>query len=286
LILGLAAAVVIVTVFTLLRSGSLPQPLLLTQYDQIYVISGFNLVPTPNGGLHIIIFMTFVAALVVAAMRVRSMHPDRVMTGALAFSGTFGIGAGAYYMGRSLPEVLVALFPAWGLATALLCLLALQALRTQAGRRRAWPVQALPIAGILITLGLFVTAITQFPAPWIQWQRLTADSHTVLFNTGPATSFVRTTTRPGEDVALLTPLGHIVSKDASVVDVSPYSEQEGIVTYNQLDDVIDALRASHGDKIFSSGILPEISQTLIEHGFRIISHDAASGLSEWTEAST
>jgi hypothetical protein len=285
LVLGLLAAVVIVAVFTLLRAGSLPQLSRLTQYDQIYVITGFSMSPTPNAGLHIIIFMTFVATLVMAAVRIRSMQPDRVMTGALAFSGTFGIGAGTYYMGRSLPEVLAALFPAWGLATALLCLLALQALRDPTSRRRIWPVHAFPIAVALIILGLFTTAIDQFPAPWTQWQRLTADSHTVLFNTGPAIRFVRATTRPGEDVALLSPLGHIVSRDADVIDVSLYSQQEGIVTYNQLDDVIDALRASHGDKIFSSGILPEISQALTTSGFHTIAQDTDSGLTEWSGSS-
>ena len=116
----------------------------------------------------------------------------------------FGLGAGSYYMGRSFPEVLVALFPAWGLATTLLCLLALRALTNPSNHCRTWPVYAFPIAVTLMILGLFATSINQFPAPWTQWQRLAADPHAVLFKTGPASSFLRTATRPGEHVALLT----------------------------------------------------------------------------------
>ncbi|MGA2319530.1 MAG: hypothetical protein ABSG95_02150 [Solirubrobacteraceae bacterium] len=283
LVLGLILAAVVVSVFTLLRAGSLPQFSRLTRYQQIYAITGFNLVPTPSAGLHIIIFMTFVATLIVAALRMRSMNTDRVMTGALVFSGTFGMGAGSYYMGRSFPEVLAALFPAWGLATALLCLLALQALRDSASRRRIWPSRALPVAAALVLLGLFVTSIDQFPAPWTQWRRLTTSSHTLQFNTAPAVRFVQTVSQPGEHVALLTGLGHLIGRDAGVIDVSPYSHPDGIVTYEQLDEVISALRASHGDVVFTGSVIPEVRQVLTARGFRVVAQDPSSALSEWRD---
>jgi len=284
LILGLLVAILIVVVFILLRTGSLPQLSRLTRYEQIFAITGFNMSPTPSAGLHIIIFATFVATLIVAALRLRSMHPDRIMTGALVFSGTFGLGAGSYYMGRSLPEVLAALFSAWGLATVLLCLLALEALRDPATRRQIWPSRALPIAAALLLLGLFVTSIDQFPAPWTQWRRLTASSHTLLFNTGPAVHFVRAASRPGEPVALLTGLGHLIGREAGVIDICPYSHPDGIVTYEQLDEIIDALRANHADKLFTGSVLPEVSQVLTARGFRVIAQDPSSSLSEWRDS--
>ena len=69
-----------------------------------------------------------------------------------------------------------------------------------------------------------------------------------------------------------------------MIDVSPYNDPNGIVTYEQLDDVIGALRASHGDKLFADGILPEIGQALTASGFRIVASDAGSGLSEWSDS--
>jgi hypothetical protein len=280
--LGLVGSVLVVAVFTLLRSGSLPELSRLTRYEQIYAITGYNMIRTPNAGLHIIIFMTFVAALLVAAVRVRSMQPDRVLTGALVFSGTFGLGAGFYYMGRSLPEVLAALFSAWGLATALLCLLALQALKDTVLRPRCWPYRAFPVMAVLIMMGLLATCIDQFPAPWTQVNRLRANSSTILFDTGPSARFVRAASHPGEHVAMLDALGHVVGREADVIDVSPYSNYEGIVTYEQLYDVLDSLRAEHGDKIFAAAIPPEMEQVLTASGFRVIAQDASSGLSEWS----
>ena len=284
LVLGLVLATLVVVVFLALRSGSLPQLARLTRYDQIYAITGFSLVPTPDSGLHIIIFMTFVATLIVAALRIRSAHPGRTISGALTFSGTFGLGAGAYYMGRSLPEVLAALFSAWGLATTLLCLLTLRGLRDPASRRRIWPSRALPVAAALLLLGLFATAIDQFPAPWTQWRRLTASSHTLLFNTSPAVRFIRATTRHGESVALLTGLGHLIGRDAGVIDISPYSHPDGIVTYEQVDEVIDTLHADDGDTVFTGGVVAEVGQILTARGFRVIAQDPSSSLSMWRES--
>jgi hypothetical protein len=281
LAVGLAAAVLGVMAFLLLRTGSLPQLSRLTRYDQVYAITGFNMIPTPDAGLHIIIFLTFLAALIVAALRIRSGKSDRVMTGALVFSGTFGLGAGAYYMGRSLPEVLAALFSAWGLTTALLCLLAFRALGDPAGRARIWPWRVLPVAAPLVILGLFATTLDQFPAPWTQAQRLMASSHTVLFNPAPGTRFVKAFSRPGEHVALLTSLGHLISRDAGVTDVSPYSDPDGIVTYEQLDDVLDALRVNHGSVIYTGVIVPEVDQILAARGFRAVAQDPPSDLTMW-----
>jgi hypothetical protein len=281
LAVGVVLATVAVVLFILLRSGSLPEISRLTRYEQIYAVTGFNLVPTPDSGLHIVMFMTFAATLILGALRTRSMHPDRLLTGALIFSGTFGMGAGSYYVGRSLPEVLASLFSAWGLAVALLCLVALQTLRDPSGWRRIWPLRALTIAAALVLLGLCVTTVTQFPAPWTQWRRLTADSHVLPFNTAPASRFVRAASHPGESVALFVALGHLIARDAGVVDVSPYSHPDGIVTYEQLDEVLSSLRTAKGNTIFTGAILPEVSTVLTEHGYHIIARDGPSALSEW-----
>jgi hypothetical protein len=278
---GVVAAALIVSVFTLLRAGGLPQLARLTRYEDIYAVTGFYMFPTPTAGLHIIVFMTFAAALLMGCLRTRSQHLDQAMTGALIFSGTFGLGAGFYYMGRSFPEVLAALFPAWGLATALLCLLGLKALSGAAPRTIVWPSRLLPAAAVLILLGLFATAIREFPAPWSQLQRIKASSHMLQFDTEASVRFVRASSRRGERVALLAGLGHLIGRQAGVIDVSPYSNPDGIVTYEQVDDVIDELRSNHGEKIYTRAALPEVVDVLSAQGFHQVAVDQSSALVEW-----
>jgi hypothetical protein len=281
LVIGLLAAIAGITLFLLLRTGSLPQLARLTRYEQIYAITGFNLVPTPTAGLHLIIFVTFAAALIVAGLRVNAGHEDRAMTGALVFAGTFGLGASSYFMGRSVPEVLAAMFSAWGVAAALLCLAALEALsgRSRPARRR--PEVILPAFAAVVMLGLMTTTIVQIPAPWTQWRRIKQSAHTILFNVGPSVRFVRSTSRPRARVALLTGLGHLIGREADVVDVSPYSHPDGIVTYQQLDDVVAALRATHGDTVYTGAVVPEVTQFLAADGFHVFDQDPSSSLTAW-----
>jgi hypothetical protein len=211
----------------------------------------------------------------------RSIHPDRVMTGALVFSGTFGLGVGSYYMGRSFPEVLSALFLAWGFASALLCLLALRTLTDRVSHPRIRLARALPIATALVVLGLLATSIDQFPAPWTQWRRITRNTHTLLFNTAPAARFVRGASRPGEHVAVVASLGHVIGREAGVIDVTPYNHPLLIATYEEVDEVLASLRAGHGDTVFTGGVVPEIGQVLTAKGFRVVAQDPSSSLSEW-----
>jgi hypothetical protein len=133
----------------------------------------------------------------------------------------------------------------------------------------------------LVLFGLFATSIDQFPAPWTQWRRLTKNAHVLQFNTAPAVRFIRASSRPGEDIAVLAALGHLIALEAHVINVSPYSDPDGIVTYEQLDDVLAELRSAHGDTIFTGPIPPEVSNALMARGFRIVAQDAPSALSEW-----
>ena len=74
----------------------------------------------PWFGFWVAVYLTFAAALVVAALLITRSDARRIEIGVLAWIGIFGLGAGAYYTGRSNSEVLIALFSAWGLAVVLL----------------------------------------------------------------------------------------------------------------------------------------------------------------------
>ena len=287
--LGLLGALILVSVLTLLRAGQLPELDRLTRYSRVFAGAGFSLLPTPLDGLQLIVFATFVAALLAAALRYRRRDDNRSLTGALAYSGVFGLGAAAYYMGRSHPVVLVALFSAWALSGALLSLLALRVLTQRPsrsgahGRRARIRLQAPAVALIAATFGLAATAVAQVPAPWAQLKRIAKSAPAPApFNLSPAVAFVRTTTAHGEAVVLLAPLGHQIARAAGVRNVSPYSSSSDIVSYGQLAEVLDALRKSHGRRVYVSNAYtaPEIPRVLALDGFRPVA-GPGTGLTEW-----
>src|SRR6185312_12852466 len=118
--LGLAGAIVAVSVFLLIAAGSLPHLGQLTEFSKIYGLDGFGMLPMPGFGFHYAVYVTFAGALVLAAVRALERRDDVLVTGLLCWVGVFGLGAGSYYAGRSHPDVLIDLFSAWSFALALM----------------------------------------------------------------------------------------------------------------------------------------------------------------------
>lgn len=279
LVAGVVASLVLVSLLTLVVGGALPSLGLLTLYSRIFGEGGFGLLPTPVAGLHFVVYMTFVAALLVAGVRYRTRAADAAYTAALAYCGIFGLGIGSYYMGRTHPAGLVVLFAPWTLTVALLALLGLRSALARSGGARE-PSLVL-VGGALVCLALAATAVAQFPAPWTQLQRIQASAPAPApYAIGPAVAFIRRTAAPHERVVVLAPLGHVIAYYAGVENVSPYSGPDNVVTFEQLDDELAALRQAGGTRFYVGGVLPEISRTLAEKGFTPVS-DPASALTEW-----
>src|SRR4029079_11718100 len=120
-----------------------------------------GMISMPTLGFHLALFATFAGALVIAAARARSASDDRALTALLGFAGAFGLLAFVYYGGRSNGYSLIGLFPAWGLALALLTRVVLRRLSEASdlvdGVRRAG---ALGIC-VLVGFGLAATTVTQ-----------------------------------------------------------------------------------------------------------------------------
>jgi hypothetical protein len=277
---GLAGAVAAVAALTVLLTGELPKLGLLTLYSRLFGEGGYGLLHTPIGGLYLIVDMTFAAAVLVAAIRSRAGAADRAYTAVLAYSGVFGLGAGNYYVGRTHPGGLVVLFSIWALSVVLLALLSLRAVVAWRGRPRSGPL--LLVGSALVSLGLVATAVTQFPAPWTQLRRIATDAPPPSpYDVSAAVSFLRRTATPGESIVLLAPLGHLIALDAKVENVSAYSNPEGVVTYEQLDEELEALRDARGTRFYvADGSFPEIPHALASDGFSP-TRDPASGITEW-----
>lgn len=277
---GVAVAVSLVTLLTLLRAGALPQFGRLLEYARIYTIGGFAMLPIPGlFGLHTIIYVTYAAAIVTATVRALSGAGNRPLTGMLVWSGVFGLGAAAYYMGRSHPESLVSTFGAWSFALALLTIVAVEHVVERGGRR---PAMAALL--VLFGFGAIACSLAQLPTPWTQLERLRGGYPSeVLFATGAPGMFVpkeqtrrffsstaydgKLYVKPGAPVANLTTSGHRISDAFGVRNVSRYTGYSSIAGPEILRTVIEDLRRAGGNTLFLAGGSQEWADVLLREGF-------------------
>ncbi|HEX7290375.1 MAG TPA: hypothetical protein VF250_04525 [Conexibacter sp.] len=261
---GGAIAVALVSVLTLAVGGSLPHFGMLFEFPRIFGSEGFGLLPIPSVAFHLVVYVTFVAAIVVAAVRGLGAE-QREATVALAWIGIFGLGVGAYFAGRSHPHVLIDLFSVWSYALALLAVVALRAIALRPGRRPQL-AELLVFAGI----GVTVCSLAQIPTPWSQIDRIrNSQPHDVRVNTAIEES-IRERTRPGEPVAVLVRPGHQISEDIGIVDVTPWANIDSMMTVQQWTEMIRVLERSGGRKLFvqQETLFQEQIDWLAKRGYR------------------
>ena len=295
---GAAASIALVSILIFVRSGSLPRLDYLNHFQRVFAVQGFGMIPMPLFGLHVAIYLTFLAALVggvTTTITRGGPGPEKpVLSGMLAFSGVLGLGTLTYWVGRSHPQSLFALFPFWGLSSSLLTWWVLSTLTDRsAGPRSAVRIWVLPSAAALIVFGLMVSLIAQFPSPGGQFERLGADP--VAEDTGfaaqlydsrstfdrSAVKFIDDTTSPGERVGIIASLGHGIAERSGVVDVSVYSHPDSIGFEEQMDFVVGAIEEKGGQKIYLGPSYPEIAAYLQRHRYLLTAQEGESHLSLW-----
>jgi hypothetical protein len=287
---GLATALALVSLLTLVRAGSLPRIERLVDYARLYAAGGFALMPIPGVlGIHLLIYLTYVGALVVATVRMLRRARGRVLTGMLLWAGVFGLGASAYWVGRSHPVALVYELSAWSLALALLTLVAVRELAAPRLRRTA--IGALVV---LFGFGVMTCSLAQTPTPWGQIERLRAPFEPTelepdlnplapsprasvrRFVSSLADGPSRFVVRSGAPVAILLTTGHRVADAYGLTNVLPYTGVESLITVERAEAALDALNEAGGNTV----ILPNptnigIVAVLDRRGFDIVT---ANGL--------
>jgi hypothetical protein len=261
---GLFVAFALVSIVTLSRTGELPDLGLAFRYAHLIALAGYYLLPLPWFGFWVAVYLTYAAALVVAALLITRGGP-RLEVGLLAWIGIFGFGSGAYYVGRSHSEVLIALFSTWALTVVfLLAILGRDLARRHGGLSPA-------LLALFAGFGLLVCSLGQFPAPWQSVERLQRHGPEIFQPTADV-QFIAAHSSPGEPVALLMNLGQRISHEAGVDDVTPYSGIPSMPTKVQLNETLAALREAGGHKVFlreAPDAWPELTAALEHHGFRV-----------------
>jgi hypothetical protein len=241
---GGAIAVVLVSILTLAVGGGLPHFGMLLEFPRIFGTEGFGLLPMPAVGFHLVVYVTFIAAIVVATARGLG-GKERALTVALGWIGIFGLGVGAYFPGRSHPQVLEDLFSVWSYALVLLAIVAVRAIARRP-QRRPQLAELLVLAGI----GVMVCSLAQIPTPWSQFERIRrTQPHDVRVVTAIEEA-IKEKTRPGEPVAVLARPGHQISEEIGIVDVTPYANIDSMMTEQQWRSMIRALERAGGNKLF------------------------------------
>lgn len=269
--LGLAGALAAVALFTLVAAGSLPHFGQLGEFSRIYGLDGFGMLPMPGFGFHYAIYVTFAAALVLAAVRALERRRDVLLTGLLCWIGVFGLGAGGYYAGRSHTDVLIDLFSPWALALALLLVVAVRAIRARPSR--------LPTAAevaVLVGFGLAACSIAQTPTPWSQLHRIRESAAEQPFRPLLAEAFVRRHTTRGERVMIAVDLGHRIAYDVGVDDRFPYANRESMPTNDQWLLAVRTAQREHVRALFvPTPFIPGVVQEMRAAGYRIAAADRA-----------
>jgi hypothetical protein len=263
---GLAGAAAIASALTLAVAGAPPRFGLLLEYSRLFAVSGFGMLPMPAFGLHLALYATFAAAVVVATARAASRDEDRLLTGMLCWAGVFGIGAGAYYVGRSHPDVLIDVFSAWALALALLVVATVRALARRPSR---WPTAA--ELAVLLGFGVTICSVAQTPTPWSQLSRLRDRTTSPALRDVAAARLVDRATVSGEPVGILAPMGHRIAYDAGVEDVTPYASVYSMPALSQWDEMVRTFRRRHVRTLF---VGPEVEGAQLEYlvraGWRVV----------------
>jgi hypothetical protein len=275
---GLIAAFALVTALLLARTGSPPHLSMLFTYARVYAVAGYAMLPMrPPVGMSTVIFLTYVAAIGVASVRVANREPERLTTALLAWSGIFGLGTGAYYVGHSLSELLTYCFPCWALTVVLLTVVVLRGL---AARPERLPTPS--ACACLFAFGLLVCSLAQTPAPWEQAQRLAQRGGAPIFAKPTGQSFVARHTRRGEPVIVFTILGHRLAANLGVRDVEFVTGSHSIHTTEQLADMVRTLRDAGGRKLFL--LTDETVDEQIEalsHDFKLVAEELTDRMQLW-----
>jgi hypothetical protein len=287
---GLVTAVALVCAITLVRTGELPDPALLTYYNRVFLRDSYGLEPMSSLGLHWALYATYAAALLIAAVRYVRDEPDRVLTGMLAFSAIFGLVTGMYFVGRSSQFQLMLLFPAWGLSLALISWVAAHSLRSAASDRNRLRRLLVPACAALVGFGVMVSAIDRLPQPQRQIDRLRAGG--TPHDLGPLERYVESVTHPGEHLLLLALApDHLVADKTGLVNVSPLNGLGSLFSPKEADRSLDQLEDEGGDlviertsvlppKTLAFGI-PELATILRQRGYALVSENPSLYVRVW-----
>jgi len=273
LAVGGGASVAGFLALTFARSGELPDFGQLVYFSRQFATAGFFMIPIDTVfGLPGLIFATFVAAIALGAVpvllgaRASDAH-GLVRTAVLVFTGVFGLGVFAYWVGRSVDETLAATFLAWALALAALAAEGTRVTRTALALRA--PGGMLHALAVVLFAVVGLAALREATYGFEQPKRIAKHERGVRIAAQLAVlDFTRRCITPGTDVGMYVPYGLRVAHEAGLQDWFAYNNPTSVVTQEQVDNAFDVF-AEHDVQFIVVGNAPmEWTQAMGDRGYR------------------
>jgi len=272
------AAVALFAAVTAIRSGHLPQPGILLEFPRIFGVAGFTALPMATFGLHLALYVTFVAAIGAAVVRRAAHDADAPLNGMLAWSGVFGLLAGAYFVGRSDYFKLIALFSAWFFSLGLLAVVLVRDLAA-----RGWRRPGIPALAVLVALGIGICSLNELPMPWKHLAHL-RDERPQYVLQPLAQRFVAEHAGRDRKVAILIGMGDRIAYRLGIANVAPYSFMETMGVRSQMVNVVRDMRREGAHLLFlPDGFMARAQLDLLRRaGFAARADDGYFSL--WSDA--
>jgi hypothetical protein len=223
-------------------------------------------------GVDAVVFLTTAAAFATGTGQAltRNGRPGidgRMRVALLVYTGVFGLGSFAYFVGRSHPDVLYATWLAWSMA--LVALTWEAASRIHEAEHIPWRFLPASIMVFALTAVFGVGALQRIGYVPDQLNRIRATSPAgPLLAQGDTILYSRRCFPRGTNVMLMVPMGDRVAHAAGLHNWFPYNDRGSLVTYDQLHRTLDMVRSRRVTNILSTALLPEVEAGLRSAGFR------------------
>jgi hypothetical protein len=257
------------------RTGTVPYMAAATIFHQALAENGYWAIPMPAAGLHLVILLTFMAAIAKALYTPR-LTPLR--KGLLLYAGILGCGAMMYYVVRSHPHVLIALFLTGAFAFLLLLWLCweetAEKIRIQGWRGGCQPM---PLLLTLAYLAL-VSSVAELPNPRQQWRRLHATPRPGASACDLLTREIASLANSGEPMMVIHADGHLACLHASVRNLYPYAASASLILYRQYDLILRVLQSHQIRYVIDANEQPEFADLLRKNGYQVVGYKSGNWL--------
>lgn len=281
--------------FSSLRSGSFPQIELLVEYQRIFAMSGFMMLPAPPTGPYWILYLTYMSCLILAVFRTFQRDASdeflRYKDGILAYSAIFGCGSLMYYIGRSHPHVLIALFAPWAFCLLLLLIETLKNL-TQISTKRNYAallLLILPLYFLTFNYMVYISNLVQIPSLTSQANRFMSPvgGDLLLQRRNNMEDFIKKNVINGEKVVIAMDRGDILAHKLGIHNVFPFPLTTSILITKQVKLLVKKIEGNRINKVFLNPFADsEIKDSLKTLGFNLkdqVNIEANPGSTEMLE---
>ncbi len=268
-VISIGIGLALVSGFTYLRSGELPQFGVDLMTQKAYGIFGYASLAMPPFGIQWIIVAIFMGALVTGWFK---RNDDPLRSVVFIYSGVFGAGSFFYYVGRADSGVLISLFGSFGLS--FLPLLWCEWEKWKEKRR----VGVLTVSYALVVSFLLPMAL-RLPSIPGQISRLESANPSFRLRRAKLCELIGKYSKEQDAIAIIYPYGHLLAEKLGMRNVSPYSEDDNLILISQIERLALQIKKGFVKKVY--GKFPiELAMALKIEGFKKI--DAWEDFEVWS----